>query len=386
MFKFYNTQEDFASSISNFLKIIFPNIRKTQLNIIPYIMLGMILSESSVTSDIAKSLKNDFSNVLFDSVCRRIRRFFNNKFFDPYSFYQSIISFVIKNYKLKHSDKKIHIIFDHMFSKENYVTLMFSLRIGTQSIPLWFKCFYYGENKAFHYSSIIEGIDFVFNLFKDYDYKLIFLADRWFNSKKIIDHLISLNLSFYIRCKRNINTSIFVKKENHYINMYISNLFSYQYHSNFIYDAYLYSDYFTKVNICIGKSHNISDCYYIITNSDPTKAIKEYNYRFGGIECLFKNQKSNGFYLEAVCNASLKAYSSMYSLLCFSTLFLTILGTEYSKNSNCYKKVKITTHKVIKGVKVRVLSLFNTGLTLFHLAFNSHKYIRIPFKFILYDI
>ena len=76
----------------------------------------------------------------------------------------------------------------------------------------------------------------------------------------------------------------------------------------------------------------------------------------------------------------------MYSLLCFSTLFLTILGTEYSKNSNCYKKVKITTHKVIKGVKVRVLSLFNTGLTLFHLAFNSHKYIRIPFKFILYDI
>lgn len=56
MFKVYNTQNDIASSLQNFLLNVDPNIRKTQLNIIPFISLGMILSESSVASDIAPNL------------------------------------------------------------------------------------------------------------------------------------------------------------------------------------------------------------------------------------------------------------------------------------------------------------------------------------------
>ena len=58
--------------------------------------------------------------------------------------------------------------------------------------------------------------------------------------------------------------------------------------------------------------------------------------------------------------------------------------------ATCYKDVKITTHKffIENGIRVkkRVMSLFNTGLTLFHLAFNSSRYIRLPFSFTLYDI
>ena len=41
---------------------------RDRLNIIPFISLGMILSESSVASDIAKSLKDEFSLVQHDSV------------------------------------------------------------------------------------------------------------------------------------------------------------------------------------------------------------------------------------------------------------------------------------------------------------------------------
>ena len=41
MFKVYNTQNDIASSLQNFLLNVDPNIRKTQLNIIPFISLGM---------------------------------------------------------------------------------------------------------------------------------------------------------------------------------------------------------------------------------------------------------------------------------------------------------------------------------------------------------
>ena len=66
----------------------------------------MISSESVVSSDIAKSLKDEFSFVQLESI-----------------------------------KKRIHITFDHMSSHDNYITLMFTMRIGKQGIPIWFKSF-----------------------------------------------------------------------------------------------------------------------------------------------------------------------------------------------------------------------------------------------------
>ena len=80
----------------------------------------------------------------------------------------------------------------------------------------------------------------------------------------------------------------------------------------------------------------------------------------------------------------------MYTMVCTCILYLTILGADYSKNTRCYKDVNLETHKTYnidgKKVKKRVMSLFNAGLTLFKLAFNSSVYIRIPVSFQLYDI
>ena len=76
MNKVYNSQKDIASKIKEFLLRCIPNIRKTQLKIIPFICIGMILAESAVASDIAKNLKDDFSLVQHESVIRRIKRFF----------------------------------------------------------------------------------------------------------------------------------------------------------------------------------------------------------------------------------------------------------------------------------------------------------------------
>ena len=91
MNKVYNNQEEIATKLKNFLLECFGNIRKTQLKIIPYIVIGMILAESVVASDIAKNLKGNFSLVQHDSVIRRIKRFFTNKLFNPYDFYDKII-------------------------------------------------------------------------------------------------------------------------------------------------------------------------------------------------------------------------------------------------------------------------------------------------------
>ena len=98
MNKLYNAQEKITNEIRDFLKINIPNLRKTQLNIIPEILFGMIASESVVSTDIAKCLKNEFSYVQLESVQRRIRRFFNNDLFDSETFFNALITYVISKY------------------------------------------------------------------------------------------------------------------------------------------------------------------------------------------------------------------------------------------------------------------------------------------------
>lgn len=133
-----------------------------------------------------------------------------------------------------------------------------------------------------------------------------------------------------------------------------------------------------KTNIVISDAISTDEPWILATNGNPNRAIKDYSYRFGGVETVFKNQKSNGFYLENTVNASLKYFESMYTLAYTAILYLTILGSDFAKNRRCYRKIKIKIHVTIQGTKKRTMSLF-------HKTFHSLIYIRLPFTFILYD-
>lgn len=344
----------------------------------------MIISESCVPSDISKVLKDSFSTIQSDSVIKRIRRFFSNKLFKPYDFYKRLIIYVLNSFKSKHDDKIVYITFDHMFSKHNYTVLMFTMRIGTFGIPIWFKCFKgYSNNNAFKLKSMQKGIKTVSCLFKDTDFKLVFLADRWFGSPKVLDIIASLGHVYCVRLKGNISVykdgeKVKAKKLKHR-----------KYHSVIHKDVLITDDRY-KTNLIYSSTQNTNDPWIIVTNGDTSKALKSYSYRFGSIECMFKAQKSNGFNLEKISNSSLKSFETMYTCVCTCILYLTILGVDFSKNTRCYKNVSIETHKTYiidgKKVKKRIMSLFNVGLTLFKRAFNANIYIRIPLSFKLYDI
>lgn len=383
----YYNQDKITSDFSLLFTSVFPDMRKTQLNILPDIIFGMISSESSSVPDIAKSLKGSkFDNIKFDSISKRIRRFFSNYLFDSYIFYSKIIKYIINNYKVKHPDKKVHITFDHMFSHDNYSVFMISMRVGKQGIPLYFRCFKGMFKDAFDLNMILDGILYVHNLFKDKDVNLIFLADRWFNSHKIWSFIDSLGHIFVIRTKNYTKVLVFDKKEGHKVWKRIYNLDGYKYHSKF-YNDIIYSYYHKlNINLVISKSVSHKEPFILLTNGDPKSAVKEYKKRFGSIECIFKNQKSNGFRLESINRSSLKSFTTMYSLVCFCITFLVILGTSYAKNTRQYKNEFIKTHSIRNGKRVRTMSLFNVGLTLFKRSFNSSKYIYIPFNLKLYDI
>ena len=385
MNKLYNTQKDMASGFTKFLKEVFPNMRKTQLKIVPYILHGMIISQSLVPTDIAKVLKDDFSLVQIESVVKRIKRLFTNKYFEPYVLYDKIISHIISSYRKKHKDKRVHIIFDHMYSRNNYTVFMITMRIGKQGIPLWFRCFKSKEcPDAYKEELIKDGISCVSNLF-DKNFDLIFLADRWFNSTGIMEHINSLGHTYILRLKKNIKVLYFDQREKHKIWKFLNDLPNLKYHSRAFKNIELTEKKY-KTNIVISDSRDTDTPWILATNGDTSRAIKDYSYRFGGIESVFKNQKSNGFYIENTVNASLKYFESMYTFSCIGVLLLTTIGADYSRNAKSYKDTKIKTHTVSKGKKIRIKSLFNTGLTLFHRAFESLRYVRINFKFIFYDI
>ena len=200
-----------------------------------------------------------------------------------------------------------------------------------------------------------------------------------------MNHIDSLGHTYCIRLKKNIKVYIYDKKEGHKVWKFLDDIKAYEYHSN-LFNNIEITDKKYVVNIAISKKQNVAEPWIIVTNGDTKRAIKDYGYRFGAIECLFKSQKSNGFRLESTVNASLKYFENLYAITCFTSLFLTILGADYSKNTKCYKNEKLTTHKKSNNIKFRVMSLFNVGLTLFKRAYNSIKYIRIPFNFMLYDI
>ena len=144
MYKLYNTQKDFTTNFMEFLKKAIPDIRKTQLNIIPYIIFSMIVSESCVPLDMAKVLKDEFSSIQVNSTVKRIRRFFSNKLFKPYLFYQKLMVYILKSFHAKHKDKTLYIF--------SYMKFYFLLKIIK---TLYFKIFNLYNFKIVSYTELL---------------------------------------------------------------------------------------------------------------------------------------------------------------------------------------------------------------------------------------
>lgn len=129
MNKLYNTQKNLSRDLVKYFDKV-TDISKPQKKVIPYIILGMIEAESIVTTDIVKKMKDDFCLVSPFSTVRRLERFFNNPKFDVYKFYDSIISEIIKKYNPE--NKQIYVSIDHMYCRDDFTILFFSMKIDKQ--------------------------------------------------------------------------------------------------------------------------------------------------------------------------------------------------------------------------------------------------------------
>ena len=391
--KLYNNKNEITNKFYNFFKNFTDS--KNLLKFLAPLFCSFINSESITYSKIASKLFEDFSSdIKIDSYNRRISRFLNNHRYNLHSITDEIIAYSLSNFKLAHSDTNVHISFDHMFSREKFTVLMFTLRIGKQGVPIYFKCFYgkrLNENHgdAFKIKEVKEGIKYCHDLIKKIipNANIIFLADRWFgNLFPLMDYIDFLGDTFVMRCKSNMLVFYKPNKENHKVWMKISDLPHYVHHSA-IYKNLEFTRNKFIYHLVYSKSKDHKEPWLLITNGDPRKAKAFYGYRFGSIEFLFKSQKSNGFYLEKTGVRSLHAFDNLYSLVCLASFYLNCLGTEVTMNPRCYKDLGITITKKKPNSKrpKRCISRFRVGLYLFHMAFNTIKYFRLPTNFKLYD-
>lgn len=191
--KAYYNQQKISSSFINFFSNIF-SLSKPLLKNLAFIITGMISAESVVTSDFSRKLKDNFSSISIDSMERRFRRFFASFSSYAYSSFELLIKHIISNFSLVHSNKVV-ISLDHMLCKDKFTILLFSLRIGKQGIPIWFRCFNgFNSSDAYSLTLINQGISFCSSLFPSSRFHVVFLADRWFTFPDILSHIQKLRL------------------------------------------------------------------------------------------------------------------------------------------------------------------------------------------------
>ena len=124
----------------------------------------------------------------------------------------------------------------------------------------------------------------------------------------------------------------------------------------------------------------------MVTNDIPSQAVKNYSYRFGSIESIFKSQKSGGFRLESTHTQKIEHFVSLFTIVCIALTWLTIIGADYVKNKHHYHLIIRDTKKNKKNATSRIYSLFNLGLTIFNKCYYNCVNFSLKFTFVLYDV
>lgn len=217
---------------------------------------------------------------------------------------------------------------------------------------------------------------------KKQDIDVIYLADRWFDTCKLMKYIEELGGIYCIRVKSRLT-------------FYIHDYGEIVGYTKDIKPKEKEEQYFNRVRItrhnyltkmAVSKLEGHEEAIYVLTNGKVEEGIKNYSYRFGSIECIFKNQKSNGFRLESTKMKNIQSFKTMFGIMCIALVWLTILGVEYTiKEEKQGNSIKIRIYKK-KDKSKKILSLFNTGLIYFNICFNSYGTQKIKCNFLLYEL
>lgn len=327
-----NNQEYITTELEKILYEILPITSKRLKNLV-YIVIGILLSKSVTISDISEKLKDDFSVATEASKIKRIYRF---------------------------------------------LILKFSLKVGRRSIPLWYKIFGYDEKNNKKFKHIKQGIKELSEIFASYNYEVILLGDRGFVSIDLFRFIDKLGWKYCIRCTNDMLIKIEGKEKIKYLKDIKPLKKGVKKFNGVLLSA---KEYICNIAIC--KAEESEDTWYLATNMDSKKAVREYKKRFI-IEEMFRDLKSNGFNMEDTWTNDIVYFENLYLCLSIAYTWMIILGADCSKNR---KSKIIGATKKLKNKVVRIYSLFSSGMKWFNRCYDSNvKKYKLKFDFVLYDI
>lgn len=370
-----NDQEYITTNLRENLQKMIP-LSLNRLKNLASIVLGIIIGESVILSDISQELKDNYSKGTEESKIKRIYRFLSNDKFNSENLYNFFIYNALKKYK--NFSGKVDIIFDHTTIENRFVILQFVMRIGKRTVPLWYKVFHYKEkgNKSFLY--VKEGLAFIHSILKPYNFEVTLLADRGFKNIdlfKFIDE--DLNWNYCIRCTRDMLIEI----ENKPQIKKLSDIKTNKLRAKYFYNIKLSSKKYI-CNIAVHKDSESDDPWYIVNNIGAPKAILRYKKRFE-IEETFKDFKTGGFNLESTWSNNITVIKNLYLCISIAYYFVISMGTVCMKNK---KNKIISVTKKVKGDEIRIYSLFKSGIKWIKRAYyQERKRYQLKFSFIIYE-
>lgn len=332
-----------------------------RLNNLIAIIIGIISSQSVVLSKISQELKDCYSLGTEESKIKRLQRFLSNKSIVPEKLYEFFTYRLLQKYKFR--SKSIYVIFDHTTIDDRFVILQFSLKVGRRSIPLWFKLFRYKQDGNKDFTHVKEGLKFLHKILTPYGFDVTILADRGFKSIdlfKFIDEV--LQWKYCIRCTKDLGISIVGKRKINKLSDIIPTKNSTKYFYNIKLTA---QEYICNMAVC--KAEDADDVWFIANNISEPYAIREYKKRFD-IEEMFRDFKSSGFNLEDTWSNDIQYAKMLYFCVCIAYSYIISLGVSCTKDK---KNNLLGATKNIKGNKVRIYSLFTTGIKWFKRAYYS---------------
>ena len=208
-----------------------------------------------------------------------------------------------------------------------------------------------------------EGLTFLHKIVTPYKFDVTILADRGFKSVdlfKFIDE--TLNWKYCIRCTKDLGISIDGKNKIKKLDGIIPAKWSTKYFYNVKLTA---QEYVCNMAVC--KAQDAEDVWFIANNIYEPYAIREYKKRFD-IEEMFKDFKSNGFNLEDTWTNDIHYAKMLYFCVCIAYSYIISLGVSCSKDK---KNKLLGAVKSINKKKVRIYSLFTTGIKWFKRAYYS---------------
>lgn len=120
---------------------------------------------------------------------------------------------------------------------------------------------------------------------------------------------------FCIRAK-SFSTFSFYNSRGKFVTQHLRDIKPVAQHSKVLKDVLFTRSLFKTNTVVPTYSNHPNDIWYLVTNDNTSYATKNYSYRFGSIECIFKSQKSNGFRLESTNTKFVEHFISLFTVMC----------------------------------------------------------------------